>query len=104
LPGLPAAESAGPSAAGPGPYKVLKRLAIQAFEREYLVRLLRDSEGNVTRAAHLAGKERRDLGRLLNRHKLDPGHFAHTRVRSPPPGALAPRRPAPPAKPASDRV
>jgi len=65
---------------GPGPYRTLKRLAVQSFERDYLIRLLQASEGNVTRAARLAGKERRDLGRLLKRHQLDPGRFTPARV------------------------
>jgi two-component system, NtrC family, response regulator GlrR len=81
--GLPEAtpsEPAWPASGGPGPYRALKRLAIQSFERDYLIRLLRASEGNVTRAARLAGKERRDLGRLLKRHQLDPGRFVPARV------------------------
>jgi hypothetical protein len=30
----------------------------------------------VTRAARAAGKERRDLGKLLKKHRLDPKQFA----------------------------
>jgi DNA-binding NtrC family response regulator len=81
FPGVPAPEPARSSpGGGPGPYGALKRLAIQTFERDYLVRLLRASDGNVTRAARLAGKERRGLGRLLKRHQLDPRRFASGRV------------------------
>jgi DNA-binding NtrC family response regulator len=77
LPGAatsPAGES-GPRAVVPGPYRAQKQLALQAFEHDYLVRLLRASAGNVTRAARLAGKDRRDLGRLLKKHRLDARAF-----------------------------
>jgi DNA-binding NtrC family response regulator len=57
-------------------FRSLKRLAIAAFERDYLSRLLHESRGNVTRAAQAAGKERRDLGKLLKKHQLDPKRFA----------------------------
>jgi DNA-binding NtrC family response regulator len=53
-------------------YQALKRRAVSAFEREYLTRLMHETGGNVTRAARLAGKERRDLGRLLKKHGLQP--------------------------------
>ena len=42
-----------------------KRAVVDAFEREYLGRLLRAHRGNVSRAAQSARKERRDFGRLL---------------------------------------
>ena len=32
--------------------------------------------GNVTHAARLAGKERRDLGRLLKKHQILPSAYA----------------------------
>jgi DNA-binding NtrC family response regulator len=47
-----------------------KRAAIEAFERDYLVRLMRTHAGNITRAAQASGKERRDLGRLLKKYRL----------------------------------
>jgi hypothetical protein len=37
---------------------------------------LTEHRGNVNRAARTAGKERRDLGKLLKRHGLDPRQFA----------------------------
>jgi DNA-binding NtrC family response regulator len=56
-------------------YKLAKREVLDAFERQYLTRLMKEHGGNVTRAAHTAGKERRDLGKLLKRHGLDPRRF-----------------------------
>jgi two-component system, NtrC family, response regulator GlrR len=45
------------------------------FERDYLVRLLQITEGNVSRAARLAQRERSKFYQLLRRHHLDPGLF-----------------------------
>jgi DNA-binding NtrC family response regulator len=56
-------------------FRAMKREAIRVFEREYLVRLIAEHQGNVTQAARTAGKERRDLGKLLKRHGLDPKSF-----------------------------
>jgi DNA-binding NtrC family response regulator len=60
----------------PGDYKIQKRQVLDAFERQYLVQLMTEHGGNVSRAALAAGKERRDLGKLLKRHGLDPRQFA----------------------------
>ncbi len=54
----------------------LKQDLVVRFERSYLTHLLAECEGNVTRAARRARKERRDLGRLLKKHQLDPREFA----------------------------
>lgn len=48
---------------------------LQAFEREHLLHLMRLSAGNVSHAARLAGKERRTLGKLLKKHRIDPQPF-----------------------------
>jgi len=48
------------------------------FEREYLVRILRMSEGNVSQAARLAGRNRTEFYKLLQRHHVTPGTFRHT--------------------------
>jgi len=57
-------------------YKAQKRRVIDCFERDYLVKLMSEHQGNVSRAAQTAGKERRDLGKLLKRHGINPRHFA----------------------------
>jgi two-component system response regulator GlrR len=45
------------------------------FEREYLVQLIEMTEGNVAKAAKLAGKHRADLYDLLKKHDLNPHTF-----------------------------
>lgn len=52
-----------------------KAIALQRFETDYLRRALEEAGGNVTRAARLAGKERRAFGKLLKKH----GIAAHPR-------------------------
>src|SRR5256885_7747773 len=49
--------------------------ARKAFERDYLVRILKITGGNVTKAARLAGRHRTQFYRLLERHSLEPGMF-----------------------------
>jgi transcriptional regulator with PAS, ATPase and Fis domain len=65
------------------PLQVMKRSVIKDFERNYLLRLMVAHEGNVTHAAITAGKERRDLGRLLKKHAIDPKLF-HSKIVAPP--------------------
>ncbi len=45
------------------------------FERDYLVRLLQITEGNVSKAARLAKRNRTEFYKLLNRHELNPTMF-----------------------------
>jgi two-component system response regulator GlrR len=49
--------------------------ARKAFERDYLVRILKITQGNVTKAARLAGRNRTEFYRLLERHALEPNLF-----------------------------
>jgi len=49
--------------------------ARRRFERDYLVRLLKMAEGNVTLAARLAKRNRSDFYAVLARHHLDPAAF-----------------------------
>ena len=49
--------------------------ARRAFERDYLVQLLKLTAGNVSQAAKLAGRNRTEFYRLLERHALEPGQF-----------------------------
>lgn len=69
--GLPGAVPSTLGTTGSPPsFSVLKQRAIAAFERGYLAQLMHAHGGNVSRAARAAGKERRDLGRLLRKHGL----------------------------------
>ena len=49
--------------------------ARKAFERDYLVRLLKITGGNVTQAAVLAKRNRTEFYKLLQRHHLEPAMF-----------------------------
>ena len=52
------------------PYRVARSRALQAFDRSYLTQLMQRTRGNVTKAARLAGKERRALGKLLKLYAI----------------------------------
>jgi len=52
-------------------FQKAKAAAVAEFERNYLVRALSDTHGNVTLAARIAGKERRSFGKLLKKHGID---------------------------------
>jgi two-component system response regulator GlrR len=45
------------------------------FERDYLARLLKVTDGNVTQAARLAKRNRTEFYKLLQRHQLNPSQF-----------------------------
>jgi two-component system response regulator GlrR len=49
--------------------------AQQQFEQDYLIRLLQMTEGNVTRAAALAKRNRTEFYKLLNKHHLEAAAF-----------------------------
>jgi two-component system response regulator GlrR len=46
-----------------------------SFERGYLIKVLKITEGNVTQAARIAGRNRTDFYKLLGRHELEPSSF-----------------------------
>ena len=69
------AEIADLPAASPSPklassFREARARAVADFERNYIENMLRQAAGNVTRAAHLAGKDRRVFGRLMKRHSI----------------------------------
>ncbi|MCV6590905.1 MAG: sigma 54-interacting transcriptional regulator [Marinobacterium sp.] len=47
------------------------------FEKRYLSKVLRITEGNVTQAARIAGRNRTDFYKLLNKHQLEAVQFKH---------------------------
>ena len=58
----------------PGDILTLKE-AKQGFERNYLVGVLRITNGHVANAAKLAGRNRTEFYKLLNQHNLEPAEF-----------------------------
>jgi len=54
------------------------REARDEFERDYLIRLLKMTSGNVSQAAKLAKRNRTEFYRLLSRHHLDSSQFKPT--------------------------
>ena len=54
--------------------------ARKSFERDYLVRLLKITGGNVTQAAQLAKRNRTEFYNLLQRHSLEPGMFKEAKT------------------------
>ncbi len=52
-----------------------KRLATEKVEKDYLMFLLRKHAGNITHLAEDAGMTRRNLYRLLDKYKINPGHW-----------------------------
>ncbi|MFC5569069.1 sigma-54 interaction domain-containing protein [Lysobacter yangpyeongensis] len=52
-------------------FRRAKAAAIASFERTYLTRLMRETNGNISAAARMACKERRALGKLLKKHGID---------------------------------
>ncbi len=63
---------------GPGAnFHIAKQQAIDGFERGYLAHLLEDAEGNVSRAARNAGKDRRTFQRLLRKYNIRASQYHH---------------------------
>jgi transcriptional regulator with GAF, ATPase, and Fis domain len=51
-------------------FRGAKLRAIQCFERDYVRQMMDKHQGNVTRAAHEAGKDRRAFGRLAKKYRI----------------------------------
>jgi DNA-binding NtrC family response regulator len=51
-------------------FQKAKASLVQQFEKQYLVKLMKDHLGNVSRASRAAGTPRRCLQRLLQKHGL----------------------------------
>ena len=56
-------------------FRAAKVHAIENFERCYVERMLYKHSGNITRAAHEAGKDRRAFGRLVKKYGLVRGYY-----------------------------
>ena len=55
------------------PFRELKERAIDGWERDYLGRLLRRAQGNISRASRIAQMDRNYLRELLRKHGLGRG-------------------------------
>jgi len=63
-----------PVAAGE-PFQRAKARAIEQFERTYIEQLLIDHQGNISRAARAASKNRRALWQLIRKHRIEAQRF-----------------------------
>ncbi len=52
-------------------FKEARARALEGFERSYVVQMLRKHQGNITRGAREAGKDRRAFGRLVKKYSID---------------------------------
>lgn len=73
---LPAPLSSGPVPVMRGKdlpaFREAKQSVLESFETDYLRRLLKQADGNITRAAEIAGMDRKNLYDLLKKHDLAP--------------------------------
>jgi two-component system, NtrC family, response regulator GlrR len=56
--------------------KAAKRELVLRFEREYIEKVLKENEGNITRAAMASGKERRTFFELMRKHGINAAESA----------------------------
>jgi two-component system response regulator GlrR len=59
-----------------GPFQAEKEKLLRRFTRDYLRRVLTATQGNVTQAARLAGKDRRAFWELMRRYEFDKADLA----------------------------
>jgi DNA-binding NtrC family response regulator len=71
-PGGPAAGGEEPPVRADRPFHEVKTEVIERFERAYLADLLARAGGNLSKAARIAGLERKYLYRVLDRHDMRP--------------------------------
>jgi DNA-binding NtrC family response regulator len=60
----------GETRCGPAAFRAARRAAVEGFERRYVEDLLLRHDGNVTRAAREAEKDRRAFGRLIKKYSI----------------------------------
>ncbi len=56
-------------------FRTAKARVVKAFERDYIEQLLLANDGNVSRAARAAKKNRRALFELMRKHQIQPDQF-----------------------------
>ncbi|WP_332878895.1 sigma-54 dependent transcriptional regulator [Massilia sp. S19_KUP03_FR1] len=72
---LQLATSAAPARAAEESFCSAKSRVVVAFEIDYIQHLLGVCEGNISRAAQAAGKDRRAFFELIRKHRIDPDQF-----------------------------
>jgi len=61
-------------------FRLEKSVAIEQFERDFVARLLALNNGNISRAAKAAGKDRRSFQRLVNKYNIDRTSFQSNEI------------------------
>ncbi len=56
-------------------YRQAKRSQLKVFEKTYLVKMLKECDGNVTQAAARAGLARRNFQTLIKKNKIQPAQY-----------------------------
>lgn len=56
-------------------FHAMKARVVQSFERSYIESILSSTNGNITEAARVAGKNRRALFELIRKHEITPASF-----------------------------
>jgi len=59
------------------PFKIAKKNLIDEFEKKYLTKCLKRTKGNITHAAKLEKKNRKDFWALLKKHNIFADDFRH---------------------------
>jgi DNA-binding NtrC family response regulator len=60
-------------------FRQAKRRHVESFEKNYIVALLKECEGNISKAALKAGLARRNFQSLIKKHQLKPNSFRKAR-------------------------
>jgi two-component system response regulator GlrR len=61
-------------------FHIAKARCVEAFEREYLSKMLVAHKGNISHAAKAAHKDRRAFWELLRKHHINPAAFKTANV------------------------
>ncbi len=64
-----------PRTADRGPFKQAKARVVERFERGYVEDMLLAHDGNISRAARAAKKDRRAFWELIRKHHIDASRF-----------------------------
>ncbi len=56
-------------------FKSIKRQKLERFEREYLIGVMTEATGNISKASDVSGINRVNFYKLLKRHDIEPGNF-----------------------------